>query len=117
MIPFPVTEGNWIINWAGLVIILVSIYYALLSFRIMLGFLPVFIFFLFLNAVFRNYFESSGISYFVILISVFVIAWIGQFVGHHIEGKRPSFLEDLQFLLIGPAWLLHFIYKAIGIPY
>lgn len=40
-----------------------------------------------------------------IAIVVFVLAWIGQFVGHHIEGKKPSFFEDLQFLLIGPLWV------------
>ena len=38
--------------------------------------------------------------------AVFVVAWIGQFVGHKIEGKKPSFFKDLQFLLIGPAWLV-----------
>ncbi len=117
MIPFPGSEKHWILNWSGLVIIFVSIYYASVSFSIMLGFLPVFIFFLFLHAFLRTYFESMGISYIVILVAAFVIAWIGQFVGHHIEGKRPSFFDDLQFLLIGPAWLLHFIYKAIGLPY
>ena len=37
--------------------------------------------------------------------TVFVVAWIGQFIGHKIEGKKPSFFEDLQFLLIGPAWV------------
>ncbi|WP_435979127.1 DUF962 domain-containing protein [Psychrobacter sp. DM4] len=37
--------------------------------------------------------------------SVFVIAWIGQFIGHKIEGQKPSFFEDLKFLLIGPAWV------------
>ncbi|MGE6330715.1 DUF962 domain-containing protein [Psychrobacter pacificensis] len=37
--------------------------------------------------------------------AVFVVAWIGQFIGHKIEGKKPSFFEDLQFLLIGPAWV------------
>ena len=50
-------------------------------------------------------------------VIIFVIAWIGQFIGHKIEGKKPSFIEDLQFLLIGPAWLLSFIYKKIGIKY
>ena len=50
-------------------------------------------------------------------VIIFVIAWIGQFIGHRIEGKKPSFIEDLQFLLIGPAWLLSFIYKKIGIKY
>ncbi|WP_201616316.1 DUF962 domain-containing protein [Psychrobacter urativorans] len=42
---------------------------------------------------------------FKVWASIFVIAWIGQFVGHKIEGKKPSFFEDLQFLLIGPAWV------------
>jgi uncharacterized membrane protein YGL010W len=40
-----------------------------------------------------------------ILLFIFVLAWIGQFVGHNIEGKKPSFLKDLQFLLIGPLWV------------
>jgi len=48
---------------------------------------------------------------------VFVVAWIGQFVGHIVEGKKPSFFEDVKFLLVGPAWLLHFIYRRIGIRY
>ena len=39
-------------------------------------------------------------------IGVFVAAWIGQFIGHHIEGKKPSFFEDLRFLLIGPLFVL-----------
>src|SRR5438094_600235 len=48
---------------------------------------------------------------------VFVIAWIGQFIGHKIEGKKPSFFEDIKFLLIGPAWLLGFVYRRLGIAY
>ena len=50
-------------------------------------------------------------------VVVFVAAWIGQFVGHRIEGKKPSFLEDVQFLLVGPAWLLAALYRRLGIPY
>jgi uncharacterized membrane protein YGL010W len=46
---------------------------------------------------------------------VFLAAWIGQFYGHKIEGAKPSFLNDIQFLLIGPAWLMSFIYKNLGI--
>lgn len=47
----------------------------------------------------------------------FVLAWIGQFIGHRIEGKKPSFLQDLSFLLIGPAWLMSFIYRRAGLRY
>ena len=38
--------------------------------------------------------------------AVFVVAWIGQFYGHKVEGKKPSFFKDLQFLLVGPAWCM-----------
>jgi uncharacterized membrane protein YGL010W len=48
---------------------------------------------------------------------LFVLAWIGQFIGHKIEGKKPSFFKDVVFLLIGPAWLMHFIYKKLKIAY
>lgn len=50
-------------------------------------------------------------------LALFVLAWIGQFIGHKIEGAKPSFLEDIQFLLVGPAWLLHFVYRKVGIRY
>ena len=46
---------------------------------------------------------------------VFVLAWIGQFIGHGIEGKRPSFFRDIQFLLIGPLWILADGYQRLGI--
>ncbi|UYF70685.1 Mpo1 family 2-hydroxy fatty acid dioxygenase [Acinetobacter ursingii] len=39
-------------------------------------------------------------------IGVFIIPWIGQFYGHKVEGKKPSFFKDLQFLLIGPVWCM-----------
>ena len=60
---------------------------------------------------------GSSFSLWQMSLLIFAVAWVGQFVGHKIEGKKPSFLEDLQFLLIGPAWLLHFIYKKIGVQY
>ena len=47
-------------------------------------------------------------------VGVFVVAWIGQFIGHKIEGKRPSFLTDLVYLLIGPIWTLRKFYTRVG---
>jgi len=49
--------------------------------------------------------------------SAFVLAWIGQFIGHVVEGRKPSFLEDVKFLLIGPVWLLGFVYRRVGLAY
>jgi uncharacterized membrane protein YGL010W len=50
-------------------------------------------------------------------LAIFVAAWIGQFIGHASEGTRPSFFKDVQFLLIGPLWLLAAVYRSLGIPY
>ncbi len=61
--------------------------------------------------------QHVSLPLWVISLAVFVGAWVGQFVGHKIEGKKPSFLKDVQFLLIGPAWLLSFVYKKLGITY
>jgi uncharacterized membrane protein YGL010W len=50
-------------------------------------------------------------------IGVFVAAWLGQFVGHHIEGKKPSFFDDLRFLLIGPLFVLSILYRRIRVAW
>ena len=48
-------------------------------------------------------------------LGIFTVGWIGQFVGHHVEGRRPSFFRDLRFLLIGPLWVLAKLYFRLGI--
>ena len=50
-------------------------------------------------------------------IGVFVVAWIAQFIGHNIEGRRPAFLTDLVYLMIGPAWIAVKILRKLGIAY
>jgi len=50
-------------------------------------------------------------------LTVFVLAWIGQFIGHKIEGKKPSFFDDLRFLLIGPLFVLSFLYRRLKLSY
>lgn len=49
-----------------------------------------------------------------VALGVFVLAWIGQFVGHKFEGHRPSFLTDLSYLLVGPAWLMEKFLRRLG---
>jgi uncharacterized membrane protein YGL010W len=36
-----------------------------------------------------------------------IVAWVAQFYGHYVEGAKPSFLDDLLFLLIGPIFVLN----------
>lgn len=110
---YSIPLGNPYLNVATLLMIPVFIFYIRLSFPLFVG---VFLFTL------ACWYASMQIDFSVyslptIAVILFVIAWIGQFIGHKIEGKKPSFIDDIKFLLIGPAWLIHFIYKRLGIKY
>jgi uncharacterized membrane protein YGL010W len=48
-------------------------------------------------------------------LAIFISAWIAQFIGHNIEGKKPSFFEDLQYLWVGPLFVLSKLFEKIGI--
>ncbi|CAF0890153.1 unnamed protein product [Adineta steineri] len=61
--------------------------------------------------------EKNHVRIFRLALIIFILAWIGQFIGHEIEGKKPAFFKDLQFLLIGPLWTLSHVYKFFGIDY
>ena len=115
-IPFFVDRTFWT-NWALVILVLAWIYYARLSMSLLCGF--VVIGGLMLWGIVSLYaladFNVGRLATWAAII--FVVAWIGQFIGHKIEGKKPSFLEDLQFLLIGPAWLMHFVFRKLGIHY
>jgi uncharacterized membrane protein YGL010W len=93
------------------VLFLVLFYYLTLSFKLFVGFLFWTLFVLVANEFLYTQMGANGLLLFS--IGVFVIAWIGQFIGHGIEGKKPSFFKDLQFLLIGPAWLMNFVLKVV----
>jgi uncharacterized membrane protein YGL010W len=114
-IPFPMDLPG--LNWAVLIFAIALIYYLRLSPVLFAGFVLITAILILAADWISNQAAVFAISPLVIFISIFTISWIGQFYGHHIEGKKPSFLQDLQFLLIGPAWLLHFIYKKFGIRY
>jgi uncharacterized membrane protein YGL010W len=101
-------------NWGSVAVFAALIYYALLSIPLALGAAPLLIAFLWsIDWVDR----SSAVPLWSICVSAFVVAWIGQFIGHAIEGKRPSFFKDVQFLMIGPLWLLADIYRRLGIRF
>ena len=109
------TFGNhFLSNWAIIILIPVLAYYFSLSATIAAGMLIFVSFCLFLSEILI---QSTDLPLWAIAVTIFILSWIGQFYGHKVEGKKPSFLKDIQFLLIGPAWLMHFIYKRIGVKY
>lgn len=106
-------ESGFKINLAMVLILVSLLYYAFLSIPLTLGMLIVSTVMLYILHLLSN----LATPLWIICVVVFVLAWIGQFIGHHVEGKKPSFFKDLQFLLIGPLWLLSFIYRKLGISY
>jgi len=114
--PFPAGLQSELvpINWATIGILLAQVYYFRLSFRLGLGVLLFNMLLLWITSIVE---QASPWPLWLVAGLVFVLAWIGQFIGHIIEGKRPSFFKDVQFLLIGPAWLMSWLYKRLGIEY
>jgi uncharacterized membrane protein YGL010W len=101
------------LNWATFAAAAALVYYLVLSPALAVGVLIAFIVLLWITQRLAQLpwplWVTSGV--------IFVVAWIGQFVGHAVEGKRPSFFKDLQFLLIGPLWLLAAVYRRFSVPY
>jgi len=111
-IKFPFFISGVQVNVAMIILALVTIYYISLSRTLWIGLLLFAVLCLWLC----HLVEKAGfMQLWLFCVIVFVVAWIGQFYGHKIEGKKPSFLKDIQFLMIGPAWLMSFIYKKLGI--
>ena len=99
--------------WSGVAMFAALTFYLRLSRS--LG-LAMFIAFVVLGLITEALYRSLGPSTLMWLaIGVFVVAWIAQFVGHKVEGKRPSFLTDLAYLLICPAWIVAKVMRRLGI--
>jgi uncharacterized membrane protein YGL010W len=115
-IPFPLEIGSGIVplNWAVVALILAQIYYFRLSRRLGSGLLLYNLAMLWLTAVVE---ANAPWPLWQVAVAAFVLAWIGQFIGHVFEGKRLSFCKDVQFLLIGPAWRMSFVYRKLNLAY
>ena len=99
----------WVHPWVAYLFILASmVYYVRLSavFLVTMALL---------SAVGLALVFAMGDKVLPISAAIFVAAWIAQFVGHKIEGKKPSFFEDLQYLWVGPLFVLSKLFLRLGI--
>jgi uncharacterized membrane protein YGL010W len=101
------------LNWASIAALAAVLYYLALSVPLAAGVLVAFVLLLALT----RWLTLLPWPLWLTALVIFVVAWIGQFIGHAIEGKRPSFFKDLQFLLIGPLWLLAAAYRRLSVRY
>lgn len=101
--------------WAGVAMFAAMMFYLRLSRTLAFGMLAAFVV---LGLISEALYRALGPTNLIWLaLSVFVLAWIAQFVGHHIEGRRPAFFTDLAYLLIGPAWIVAKIMRKLGLAY
>ncbi|MCH1440505.1 MAG: DUF962 domain-containing protein [Rubripirellula sp.] len=115
-IPVPLQVARWgsWFNVATLTVLLTTIYYTRLAPTLAIGMLILAAVSIFILSHTEQW---IGLKSWQVAIPLFTLAWVGQFIGHHIEGKRPAFANDLQFLLIGPLWILADLYRRVGIRY
>ncbi|MEM1263909.1 MAG: Mpo1-like protein [Pseudomonadota bacterium] len=101
------------LNWGTTFLLAAVVYYFVMSWSLALGMLPVVV------GIVAAVIWMESLPYPLLYSSIvlFAAAWIGQFIGHVIEGEKPSFFEDLQFLMIGPLWMLAAIYRQFGVRY
>lgn len=120
-IPFPHVEllgkYNGFVNWASFMVAISVYYYLKLSPTLSYGMLLMFGVFSYFIVQLEYWELAGGPALWLVCLILFIVSWIGQFVGHKIEGKKPSFLTDLKFLLVGPIWLLAKIYRKLKIPF
>ncbi|MBS1526604.1 MAG: DUF962 domain-containing protein [Bacteroidetes bacterium] len=120
-IPFPqigfLKSYNGYFNWASFVIAFAVYYYFRLSPMLSYIMLLVIMLMCYLITLLAGWQATGGPALWLISLVIFVVAWAGQFIGHKIEGKKPSFLDDIKFLLVGPIWLLHFVFRKFSLRY
>ena len=121
-IPFPHLEFlgryNGLVNWASFLIAFSVYYYYKLSPVLSYAMLFVIMIFSAVIVGLEKLHNNNGWpEMWQVCLLIFLLSWVGQFIGHKIEGKKPSFFDDLKFLLIGPIWLLHFVFQRVGIRY
>jgi uncharacterized membrane protein YGL010W len=106
--PVPAVWPLWI-DWSTIVLTLAFIYYSLFkNIRVIMAIAALVMPMILILEIFRP-------RFFILSVLIFVLAWIGQFIGHKIEGKKPSFFKDLFFLLIGPVWTMNTLSAQAGI--
>ena len=108
-VPFSVLRPG---SWAVLAMVLAFYWYWPRSHRLALGLLIVFAALGLLTNFLYGRLGAVRLCY--LATPVFVLAWVGQFIGHKVEGRKPSFLTDPSYLLVGPAWLMSKLFRKLG---
>ncbi|MGB5490135.1 MAG: hypothetical protein WBM76_04840 [Woeseiaceae bacterium] len=114
-LPTPVEfyEISPLLNWGSAFLIAATIYYFIISLSIAIGMLP----FMLGLASLQLWLAASGYPALGVSLGLLVAGTVGLSLGRRGAGGVLAILQDLQLMMIGPAWLLSVMYRRFGIPY
>ena len=112
-IPAEFYEISPLLNWGSAFLMAATIYYFIISLSIAIGMLP----FLLGLATLQLWLTASNYPAVGVSIGLVVAGTVGLAMGRRGAGGIRAILQDLQLMMIGPAWLLSVIYRRFGIPY
>ena len=92
--------SRFYMDWAAITLLVAMSFYSTLGQKVLSAMVLVYGI-MYLLVVFL----SSQDNFFALMFTIFALSWVGQFIGHKVEGKKPSFMEDLKYLLVGPVWV------------
>lgn len=112
-VPAVLRDASPILNWGTFFLMAAVVYYFILSIALALGLLP----FVMFVAVTVGWLDNLPTPLWLVSTAAFAVAGAGLLVGHAFERRRVSLFSDLNFLMIGPLWILASIYQRLRIPY
>lgn len=59
--------------------------------------------------------EFSSRTWLIVWLTLFIVGWIIQFVGHIYEGKKPAFVDDIVGLIVGPLFVVVELLFMLGL--
>ena len=102
-----------LLNWGSAFLMVTAVYYFIISVSLAIGMLP----FILGVATFQVWLANSDYTPLRVTVTMLVAGVIGLWLGRFKKGNMGAVFQDLQLMMIGPAWLLSVIYRRIGIPY
>lgn len=106
----PTGFDSWFLNLGMLLVIGALGFYLTMGLKIFISMLLFII-----PMAYGNYLLSNTTVHLQVSLIIFIVGWVMQFIGHKIEGKKPSFLDDLLFLLVGPVWVIYPLLKKLNL--
>ena len=111
--PIEFYEISPLLNWGSAFLIAATVYYFIISLSIAIGMLP----FMLGLASLQLWLTDSDYPAFAVSVALLVAGTVGLWLGRRRAGALAAVVQDLQMMMIGPAWLLSVMYRRFGIPY